>query len=451
MTYKIVNSKHSGTFTIAPGKEFSGELILAGEDSCLDVWSSNVHDFLRLQISRIITGVLHESKKAVSLICCLQFNLWPKKEDKYYIRIIADLILIGDHHFCPNKDTICEVSLVIDDETALFPDVSTDEKGEIFVANTKLGKISASRTKLLDPLGILDDVERDIISINLRPVKTRFKEVMKRTLFKVQGIIGLLIGRPQNIVELTITTGPTQVPLQVYVHRLPEYKRFKNTELCPNSLINATKQQKELTRILENWFERDNTWYEVRGRFFNNVGPANIYSGDRLIIIANLFDILPDIVSDVELSEDLKSARDQCKNIFKNLKEITDERASVLSALARVGKCTLKRKIQQRGQLLICQIGDKIPDIDMVIKEAVKCRNHYVHGSDSHIDYNQNKGTEVFLTATLEFIFAASDLFESGWDIRNWCQNHYNLSSSHHFSTYLYNYNKNLNELKSLL
>ena len=45
--------------------------------------------------------------------------------------------------------------MVIDDATVLFPDVSTDGKVEIFVANTKLGKISASHTNILDPLGIL--------------------------------------------------------------------------------------------------------------------------------------------------------------------------------------------------------------------------------------------------------------------------------------------------------
>ena len=42
MTHELKNSKYSGKFTIAPGKEVYGELILAGEDSCLDVWSNDV-------------------------------------------------------------------------------------------------------------------------------------------------------------------------------------------------------------------------------------------------------------------------------------------------------------------------------------------------------------------------------------------------------------------------
>ncbi len=453
MTHELKNSKYSGKFTIAPGKEVHGKLTLAGEDSCLDVWSNNVHDVLISEITGTVTGVLHNSGKSVSIISCCLVDPVYQKENKYFVRIGANLILIGDDHFRPDKDTVCEVSMVIDDATVLFPDVSTDGKVEIFVANTKLGKISASRTNILDPLGILDDVERDMISVNLRPVKTCFKEIMERTLYKIQGLLGLLIGRPQNIVELTIATGPSQAPLQVYVHRLPEYRRFKNTEHRPDSLINATQQPKEFARILENWFERDDTWHEARRRFFNNVGPQYIYSEVRLIIVANLFDILPDnaIPSKIKLSAELECARDQCKSIFKKLKEKTPERARLLDALGRIGQSSLREKINYRNQLLIDQIGDQIPDIDTVIKEAVECRNHYVHGSkDSRIDYSKNRGTEVFLTETLEFVFVTSDLIDSGWNIKKWWQDCHDPYYDHPFAMYLNSYEKQLQEFNSL-
>ena len=452
MTYELENSKHSGKFTIAPGRELEGELILAGEDSCLDVCSNNVHDVLISEITGTVTGVLHNSGKSVSLINCWLVSSVNKKENKYFTRIGANLILIGGNHFRPDKDTVCEVSMVIDDATVLFPDVSTDGKVEIFVANTKLGKISASRTNILDPLGILDDVERDMISVNLRPVKTCFKEIMERTLYKIQGLLGLLIGRPQNIVELTIATVPSQAPLQVYVHRLPEYRRFKNTEHRPDSLINATQQPKEFTRILENWFERDDTWHEARRRFFNNVGPQYIYSVVRLIIVANLFDILPDdaMPSKTDLSEDLKSARDRCREIFMTLPP-TPERDSVLDAFGRIGQSSLREKICHRAKRLIVQFRDQIPEMDMVIKEAVKCRNYYVHGSsDSNIDCNNSKGTKVFLTETLEFVFATSDLIDSGWNIKKWWQNCHVPYYNHPFAMYLNSYEKQLQKFNSL-
>ena len=292
-----------------------------------------------------------------------------------------------------------------------------------------------------------------MISVNLRPVKTCFKEVMERTLYKIQGLLGLLIGRPQNIVELTIVTEPAKTPLQVYVHNLPEYRRFKNTEHRPDSLINATQQPKEFTRILENWFERDDTWHEARRRFFNNVGPQYIYSEVRLIIVANLFDILPDnaMPSKIKLSAELECARDQCKSIFKKLKEKTPERARLLDALGRIGQSSLREKINYRNQLLIDQIGDQIPDIDTVIKEAVECRNHYVHGSrNSRIDYIGNRKTKVFLTETLEFVFATSDLIEAGWNIKKWWQDCHDPYYNHPFAIYLNSYKEQLEMLKSL-
>ena len=345
MTHELENPKHSGKFTIAPDKEVFGELILEGADSCLDVWINNPHDFFNLQKSRTITGVLHGSKKAVSLISCWMVSE-VKRKDKLIVRIGANLVLIGDNHFLPDKDKVYEVNLVFDDIAALFPNASNNGMGNIFVANTKLGKISASYTNILDPLGIFGDMEKDVISVNLRPVKTCFKEVMERTLYKIQGLLGLLIGRSQNIVELTMITEPDEAPLQIYVHRLPEYRRFNNTESCPQSLINATQQPKEFARILENWFERDNTWHEARRRFFNNVGKQNTYSEARLIIGANLFDILPEdaVPSKIRLSAELECARDQCKSIFKKLKEKTPERARLLDALGRIGQSSLREK-----------------------------------------------------------------------------------------------------------
>ena len=136
-----------------------------------------------------------------------------------------------------------------------------------------------------------------------------------------------------------------------------------------------------------------------------------------------MFDLLPPeaFPDKPEISEDLKSARDKCQEIFKKLPSNPD-RDSVLSALGRVGKNTsLKKKIRHRTQLLIEQVGeDKIPTLLEVIDEAVNCRNRYVHGpkNDNDIHYEPEKIR--FLTETLEFVFATSDLIESGWDMGAW-------------------------------
>ena len=52
----------------------------------------------------------------------------------------------------------------------------------------------------------------------------------------------------------------------------------------------------------------------------------------------------------------------------------------------------------------------------------------------------------VFFTDTLEFIFAASDLIEAGWDIEKWISR--GTTMSHPFGRYRVNYEANLNHLK---
>src|SRR5690606_40268316 len=53
------------------------------------------------------------------------------------------------------------------------------------------------------------------------------------------------------------------------------------------------------------------------------------------------------------------------------------------------------------------------PELDLVVDQAVNCRNFYVHGSASAIDYSTNFDQVQFFTDTLEFVFGISDLLRS--------------------------------------
>jgi hypothetical protein len=64
--------------------------------------------------------------------------------------------------------------------------------------------------------------------------------------------------------------------------------------------------------------------------------------------------------------------------------------------------------------------AEHFPEITMVTDEAVNCRNYYVHGGEPRLDYNREFGAVIFFTDTLEFVFAASDLIEAGWDFQAW-------------------------------
>lgn len=163
-----------------------------------------------------------------------------------------------------------------------------------------------------------------------------------------------------------------------------------------------------------------------------------------------MFDILPDsaVPRDVQLNDELETAKVECRKIFKNLPQ-SIERNSVLNELGRLGKSKLKHKIRHRGQFLIDATGEMFPDFFMVTDEAVNCRNHYVHGSKSNFDYSNNFDAVIFLTNTLEFVFAASDLIEAGWDVKAWSKT--GTTMSHPFSEYRVNYAQNLQQLKTLL
>lgn len=131
------------------------------------------------------------------------------------------------------------------------------------------------------------------------------------------------------------------------------------------------------------------------------------------------------------LSAELDSAREQARTMFRTLPP-SDERNSVLGALGRLGKNSLKQKIRHRAQILIDVVGERFPELCTVTDEAVNCRNHYVHGSEPRLDYSENFGIVSFFTDTLEFVFAASDLVEAGWDLKAWSQQ--DTTMSHPFA-----------------
>jgi hypothetical protein len=125
------------------------------------------------------------------------------------------------------------------------------------------------------------------------------------------------------------------------------------------------------------------------------------------------------------------------------------ERDSVLGALGRVGKANLKHKVRHRADKILKEAAHRFPELITVTDEAVNCRNFYVHGSAASFDYDAHFDAATFFTDTLEFVFATSDLLESGWDIKAWSNS--GTTMSHPFGRYRINYAPQLQALKALL
>ena len=114
-----------------------------------------------------------------------------------------------------------------------------------------------------------------------------------------------------------------------------------------------------------------------------------------------------------------------------------------------MGKSSLKHKIRHRAKWVIEKADRQFPEIETVCDDAVNCRNFYVHGTEPVFDYEANSAAKTFFTDTLEWVVAASELIEAGWNIGAWLGRGSSMSSQ--FARYHVNYGLGLQELNRLL
>ena len=195
----------------------------------------------------------------------------------------------------------------------------------------------------------------------------------------------LILGRPQNLLEFKIFTrsGKNHRTFRVYDSGFPKFQRLDN-ESNPypgDVLMDAVQDPDGFSDVLKAWLERENDWGIARGSFFQFFEKQTRYDQPRLINAANMFDLMP-----IEVFTE------------QNLQQSADN-DSVLNASGRGGNLTLKRKIHFRVSLLSARIGDRLPELSLVTDEAVNCRNYYVHGGPSRINYENESSTRVFFYA----------------------------------------------------
>jgi hypothetical protein len=206
----------------------------------------------------------------------------------------------------------------------------------------------------------------------------------------------------------------------------------------------------EFEAALTDWIRRHDRWHLARSRYIDCVRKGNRYNSDRLIAAANMFDVLPEEAAPptVGISDDLASTRDTSVVAFRKLPASSD-RDSALSALGRIGKPSLPKKVAYRIGVLEPKLGSRFPDLQFVASTAVKCRNFLVHGSSGDVDYAKVERLVPFLTDALEFIFSASDFIEAGWDAQRWASNAGGWG--HNFSRFRSEYDRALALLRDTL
>ncbi len=274
-------------------------------------------------------------------------------------------------------------------------------------------------------------------------------------LLPVLRFLEIIAGRRQNLMHLEIELDlPKDCPrtiLKVYSSSPPN-RTASGPEPHPNDVpLNGGIDPTEFASVLERWLALDHDRADARVQFSDGFSKGNAYDVDRLVSSANMFDILPPnaLPKNVELSEELQKAKAKAQCIFK-AQPRSAERDSVLSALGRLGIASLKHKMRYRSQILLAEAENYFPDLLIVLDYAVDCRNHYVHGSPSKVDYRKNFfETVAFFTQTLEFVFATSDLIEAGWSFVGWFKK--GTTGSHPFGTYCSYYADKWRALKRLI
>jgi hypothetical protein len=485
--------RKSGTFIVPPGIEVQGDLVLNGGKTTLDLFS-NVFFNTRAIMDGCITGALHDRTK-VSLIECITTQ-GPGSGNRggeiyHFGSVFPHFVIFGNEHITSSDRKIMRVSFQVDDAATLFYDfdafgqvidarqhiaglVHTKEKVgrdipvgndpmifyfagkyEIFAAETILGTVSASHRpsySMPGPRGINVNNRIDLDIAFKEGATVREAIIAVHTLLRFLEIIA---GRPQTVLKLAFClpgVGDRPTILDAYWSMSPLREGEEgDRKPHPGDLpIQAAQTPDVFAAVLTNWLARDHDWRDARHRFSTAFAHQHRFTIDRIVGAANMFDILPSsaVPADVLLPRELEAAKNTSKLIFKTLPK-TIERDSVLNSLGRIGQATLKNKVRARAKLIRDRIPSRFPELELVLEQAIDCRNYFVHGSKRKLDYSAEFDQVIFFTEALEFVFAASDLVECGWSIEDWAKQ--SSSISHPIDNFRLNYQSRLTELKRAL
>lgn len=485
--------RRSGTFVVAAGSEVQGDLALKGSKTTLDLYAKDFFSTHDIQDGCIL-GTLHDRTK-VSLINCITTQ-GPGSgsrgnEHYHFSSVFPHFVIFGEEHITAADKKIANVSFHVDDAAALFYDfdafgkvidagplmakivetkreygkdimVGDDPmlfyftgKYEIFKAETVLGTVTAEHRPSIampGPRGIKLDNK---IHINLAFKSSASVNEAITAVHTLLRFLEIIAGRPQTVLSLVfVTPGPEGKPsiLDVYWSMSPS-RNGDETERKPHPAdlpIQAARAPEHFASVLTSWLARDHEWRSARSRFSTAFALQHCFTIDRLVGAANMFDILPAsaVPADVPLTKELKDAKTESRTLFRALPS-SPERDSILNALGRLGKASLKHKVRARARLILDRIPTRLPELELVIDEAVDCRNYFVHGTKPKMDYSEEFDQVIFFTEALEFIFAASDLVECGWNIEAWSEQ--SSTMSHPFDQFWLDYEIRLRGLKQVL
>ncbi|WP_155640887.1 HEPN domain-containing protein [Burkholderia pseudomultivorans] len=478
-----------GIYTLAGGRRAVGELRLKGSSTLLKLHSDQ--EMAPVEWGTCVEGVAYTGER-LTLIDChspgVGHTSFKDEPINYHADVFPHYVAVGRCHLKPNRHDVCSIHFTTTDLAALFYDfdafshvinpepiidqvlqerrqnrpVERGERPQVFYftgkdciaeVSTAIGKVSVHhrpRYNMGGPSGVFI---KNRIVVSIEPVHpVSFIEAIDH-MYEIGGFLSMAAGRTQGIdhihINITEEIDGRRQSLTVY----PSYgwkvsDKGEQHKPHPGDVpLDPIRHRAEFDQVLTEWLGRHSGWRVARTRYLECLRKANKYGAERLVAAANMFDILPPeaVPLATELSEDLAATREACKAMFRKL-PVGIDRNSALDALGRLGKPSLPKKIAYRTSIVESKLGRTFPDLQFVASVAVKCRNFFVHGSSADIDYQKVEPLLSFLTDALEFIFAASDFIEAGWDASRWNSNPY--SWGHSFTRFRSEYEMALAELR---
>jgi len=460
---KTQPSRFLGTYTLPDGKSVIGDLRLKGSSTLLKLHSD---EFLSgIETASCVKGNAYSGEHLTLIDCHSPGTGHTSIKDaptRYHADVFPHYVAVGGRHLEPGGACITAVHFTTTDLTTLFYDfdafshvidarpiidvvlqerrqmrpVEAGEWPQVFYFTGKdciaevptvIGKVSVHhrpRYSLGGPTGVFIK-NRIVVSIEPEQPVT-FHESMDR-MYQVACFLSMAAGRTQGVDHVHVTTTEVTDGIPQSLTICPSY-RWKATDKSeqhkphPGDVpLDPIRNRAEFDAVLANWIDRHRGWRVARHRYLECMRRANKYGPDRLVAAANMFDILPlDAVPlAAGLPEDLATTRDVCAEMLRKHPPGID-RDSALSALGRLGQPSLPKKVAHRASIVEARLGSRFPDLRFVASVAIKCRNYFVHGSSGDIDFRHVEPLVPFLTDALEFIFAASDFIEGGWDAQRW-------------------------------
>ena len=315
-------------------------------------------------------------------------------------------------------------------------------KRDILSTATSLGNVSVEHNPSYStggPTGVSID-NRIAISIDFeQPVQV---EGAIELLMPLLRFLQLIAGRKQRISKLAVKlNGTDEAAWHDLVWCLSWSGKADGPSPNPGDLpINGGEDSTEFSKVLGAWLSVDDERRDARVRFAEAFSQQRQYSIERLVSAANMFDILPSncYAPKIDFPSDVAKAQKEARELFKVLPP-SDLRDRALGDLGRLGQLNLKAKVQQRAGKLLAVDPEKYFELNQVLRDAVDARNHYVHGTPMSAEKSSFfRRVLPFHIGALEFVFATSDLVDSGWNYKAWANR--GTTMSHPFGEFLASY-----------